>query len=143
MRAGARSRRPAETTASGNHPEDAAERRSALAGQAGLQDSLNGVVVAEVRRQGCHPDDLPKGYQAEARGQAGQRPILLALAVAPWPRPDRATPGRRDGTAGAVSKSEQTRSEPRTDRYHELAQRLASIPQVTYAAESRRHSYGD
>ena len=56
------------------------------------------------RRPGCHPDDLPKGYQLAPGGQAWQRPVTRSSKVAPRERADRATPGRRDGTAGAVSR---------------------------------------
>jgi len=99
MRAGARSRRPAETTASGNHPEDTARTSMALAGQAGLRDGRRPhdgrrmVWVPRVpsRRPPEGLSDRPQGASLATTGQ-------LSSTVAPWCRPDRATPGRRDGT---------------------------------------------
>jgi len=44
---------------------------------AGLRDSLNGVAVAARSvASGCHPDDLPKGYQLTPGGQAWQGPVM-------------------------------------------------------------------
>jgi len=68
------------------------------------------------RSPGAHPDDLPKGYQLAPGGKRGTYGLAI-LAGCPRERADRATPGRLDGTAGAVSgASEQTRSAPFASR---------------------------
>jgi hypothetical protein len=33
--------------------------------------------------RGCHPDDLPKGYQTDPRGQAWQRPASCPQQLPP------------------------------------------------------------
>ena len=74
----------------------------------------------------CHPDDLPEGYQAESRGQACSVRSGDLDGCPPWTQPDRATPGRRDDTAGAVSRTSQRRAR-RTGTPHVAAhQRCAA-----------------
>jgi len=54
-------------------PTIASHRRARARWAAGLRDSLNGVAVAAMSAaSGCHPDDLPKGYQLTPGGQAWQ-----------------------------------------------------------------------
>lgn len=62
-----------------------------------------------------HPDDLPEGYHATARGQAwAPDGGSLGAEVAPSPRRDRATPGRRDATKAPASCGARGRRSPRT-----------------------------
>jgi len=73
----------------------------------------------------------PEGLSARFRGAsvATYGPVIIA-GCPPWTELIGATPGLRDGTARAVSVSEQTRSERHSSRRH-APTRVDMKPQVS------------
>jgi len=105
MRADARSRRPAETTASDNRPDGNANlRREPSPGRqvSGMvHEKCDGAAEGDGVR-GAIPSTSRRAISSLPEGKAGNVPFTQTSSVALRERADRATPGRRDGTVAAV-----------------------------------------